>query len=578
MTWNSADRLEHWITRTLEYADEVVLLVDESSSDDTYEVARTFGDIVRLVEHPPFIEVFYDLALRQAGGDWILWLDDDEFMGSAFATTRDTLLDDRYLTHYHLPYRWIVRGEDGHDRWIRTFPWHPNPRLRLIRNVGSTYYHRGRLHSPLEIAGEGRIVEPEEAVVYHLDLVWRDRAQREAKVARYRQKTAPSCEEYYLYEDYERTLATEPVLEPLVRAPSPSACREAQARRERQRVDDPHGMPAVVTVEAERERISGFWFNAPLFSAEYLASNTPTVVLANRGCTVEVKVRNTSPVTWFMNGLARGRVVLSYRWVHPEHGVVFRDGDRSLLPHAVKPGEAVTATAGLWTPYEPGNYVLEWDLRCEEGNWFSERGVEPMYVPVEVTGEDRLLDRRRAVAQLPPPPSSNPTSPPKWASSPGAPAVLANLFRAGSRARDAWRARKAPPGGIHGRNVTPLPAVRVLDTRDGTGVPGAVTGPVAAGSTVVLEVAGHTGIPDWAVGVVATLSVPSATYNGYVKISADDRSAAESAIVSGYFSDSNPSAVQVLCPLRDGRLVVWISDNHPGTAQLLLDVVAYLSP
>ncbi len=251
-----------------------------------------------MVEHPPFIEVFYDLALRQASGDWILWLDDDEFMGSTFADTRDALLEDRHLTHYHLPYRWIVRGDDGEHRWIRTFPWHPNPRLRLIRNVGSTYFHRGRLHSPLEIAGEGRVVEPEEAVVYHLDLVWRDRAQREAKVARYRQKNAPSCEEYYLYEEYERTLATEPVLEPLVREPSASACREAEARSKRSRGKATQGMPAAVTVEEERARISGFWSSAPLFSADYLASNTPPVVLSNRGCTVEVKVRNTSPVTW----------------------------------------------------------------------------------------------------------------------------------------------------------------------------------------------------------------------------------------------------------------------------------------
>lgn len=57
-------------------------------------------------------------------------------------------------------------------------------------------------------------------------------------------------------------------------------------------------MPAAVTVEEERARISGFWSSAPLFSADYLASNTPPVVLSNRGCTVEVKVRNTSPVTW----------------------------------------------------------------------------------------------------------------------------------------------------------------------------------------------------------------------------------------------------------------------------------------
>ncbi len=169
ITWNSGDRLEHWVTRALEYADEIVLLVDASSTDDTYEIARTYADSLKLVEHPPFIEVFYDLALRQARGDWILWLDDDEFMGRDFVRTRDALLRERHLTHYHLPYRWVVRGKDGNDHWLATFPWHPNPRLRLVRNVGSIYHHRGRLHSPLEIAGDGRIVNPDEAVMYHLD-------------------------------------------------------------------------------------------------------------------------------------------------------------------------------------------------------------------------------------------------------------------------------------------------------------------------------------------------------------------------------------------------------------------------
>ncbi len=83
-----------------------------------------------------------------------------------------------------------------------------------------------------------------------------------------------------------------------MRDPSASACREAEARSKRWRGEATHGMPAAVTVEAERARISGFWDSAPLFFADYLASNTPAVVLSNRGCTVEVKVRNTSPVTW----------------------------------------------------------------------------------------------------------------------------------------------------------------------------------------------------------------------------------------------------------------------------------------
>jgi hypothetical protein len=34
----------------------------------------------------------------------------------------------------------------------------------------------------------------------------------------------------------------------------------------------------------------------------------------------------------------------------------------------------------------------------------------------------------------------------------------------------------------------------------------------------------------------------------------------------------------VLTALVDGRLSIWLSDNFPGTAQILVDVVAYLNP
>ncbi|HSP38292.1 MAG TPA: glycosyltransferase, partial [Frankiaceae bacterium] len=132
ITQNSGDRLEHWITRAREYADEVGLLVDESSTDDTYDLAREHADSVRLVEHPPYIEVYYDLALRHAGGEWILWLDDDELMNVGFAGSRDEMLSDRFVTHFLLPYRWVIPaaavepGQEGF-RWLSSFPWHPDP-------------------------------------------------------------------------------------------------------------------------------------------------------------------------------------------------------------------------------------------------------------------------------------------------------------------------------------------------------------------------------------------------------------------------------------------------------------------
>lgn len=574
ITRNSGDRLEHWITRAREYADEVVLLVDESATDQTVDVAREHADSVRLVEHPPFIEVYYDLALRHASGDWILWLDDDEFMGKGLAETRDHLLADRELTHYLLPYRWVVRGDDG-DRWLTTFPWHPNPRPRLFRNVGSTFSHRGRLHSPIDIAGEGRTLHPDEAVVYHLDLAWRTRGEREAKVARYRGNNAPSCEEYYLYEDYERSLRSEPVPEPLEREASPQALEAAAERRSR--VPVPLGPRA--SVAEEQARIAGFWASAPVFAAEYLGTTTPASVLPNRGYAVEVTVRNTSSVRWRTSGPERGRIVLSYHWATAEHGVILRQGDLSLLDEGLEPGATTTVLAGLWTPYQPGTYTLQWDLFSQDVNWFSERGVLPHEVTVTVEADERLLAKPRAVADLPPA-VTRPAAVPEPEPAASATTRLAGrlvepLHRVRTRRRRETEPEHSAPI-VVGANVVPIRQCRVLDTRDGTGVAGAVHGPVAAGTTVTLQVGGTNDIPDYAAGVVGTLSIPDSDYNGFVNVTGG--SGPPDGIVAGYFVDAGPSAFQVLARLVDGSLSIWLSDNWPGHAHILLDVVAYLNP
>lgn len=521
---------------------------------------------MRLVEHPPFIEAFYDLALRHATGDWILWLDDDELMGAGFAETKDDLLRNRDLTHYYLPYRWVIREADGSERWLSTFPWHPNPRLRLVRNVGSILSHRGRLHSPLDVAGEGRVLSPDEAVVYHLDLAWRSRSAREAKVARYRGNNAPSCEEYYLYEDYARTVSTEPVPEPLDRPPS-AAAQAAGSARVRRGLIDPSGPPAKVA--DEKARIARFWDTAPLFSAEYVNSSTPPHVLANRGYNVEVKVRNTSSVAWRNSGPERGRIMLGYHWLTEQHGVVLREGDYSLLDDVVEPGDTATVLAGLWTPYEPGSYILQWDLVGKDVNWFSERGVAALSVPVTVGSDDLLLSKPRTVAELPPP-ATDAASGERPTPQSKAGRLQALIRQTAARPRSIDRAHS----GLSGQNVVPIRAARALDSRDGSGVPGASNGPLQAGATVTLRLAGNLGIPDYAVGVVATVSVPAADYNGFVNVVAGN--GPPSGIVSGYFTDREPAAFQVVSGLEDGRLTLWLSDNWPGTAQLLVDVTAYL--
>ncbi len=624
ITANSSDRLERWATLAREYADEIALLVDEASDDETVRLARRVADRVQVVEHPPFIEVAMDWGLRSARGEWVLWLDDDEVLAPGFPDRIDELLGDRDVTHYWQAERWVVRRPEGGYGWLATFPWHPNPRLRLIRRVGSVFSHRGRLHSPIDVEGEGRVLEDGDTAIYHLDFVLRDRSARERKVARYQGHPAPSCEEYYLWEDYEST-AEIVALDATVIERRPG--QEALARAAKAAATNAPDEGPPVSIDRLQASIARYRPNADLFAASYRSHTTPERVLANRGYTARLEIENTSALRWRTTGRDTGRVELGYHWVHAEHGVLLRDGDATLLPGVVEPGHVVTVTAGLWTPYEPGRYRIEWDLHCVGVSWFSERGTPPLTVEVEVQARDRLLATPRTVARLPAraltawatvaPEAAGPESSTERAEPGASPAVHDAPGRprsvgvvagrrvarrlASTRLGAALAPTDPPPGPTEdpraptrsadrsdgtsarawpaGANLVPLTPIRVLDTRDGSGIPGAPVGPIPAGAIVTVDVTGHPHIPDTAVGVVGNLSVPASDYNGLV--SAYPAGTAGDGTVGVYFNDrGEPSVNQVVLGLGTGtnlgKVSMHVSENAAGTVQLLLDLVAYL--
>jgi len=558
---NSADRLEHWLLRTLEFADEVVLLVDDSSTDGTLDVARRYADVVHLYEHPPYIERAMDWCLRQANGDWLLWLDDDELMHAGFRDAIEPVLDDTRLTHAYLQSRAVVRAPDGYG-WLQRFPWYPDWRLRLVRNIGSIFRHRGLLHSPIEVHGDGVTLGSDETSIYHFDLVMRSRAEREAKVNRYRGNDAPSCEEYYLHEDYSSSKAIAPFdATAVVRNPATTALEAGHRRRSRPELV----VKPKLTGDAMLVHLAGVNPTAEIFVAEYLSHSFPATLEADRGATGEVTIRNTSHVPWRSSGAEPGWVSVRYHWRHADHGLVLREGDRSLLPGRVAPGTTVTLPVGIWAPHDPGAYALELDLRAEGLGWFSEHGVVPLTVPIEVRVAEGVGRSVRTAAQLP--------------RVRGGPDVR-------QRDRSARRLRKERhplKAELRARNVVPIAPIRVLDTRDGSGAPGAVLGPLSAGSSITVELNEPLGIPGHAVGVVGNLCVPTATYNGYVSSSPGDGGQHSNGFVSLYFNDGgNPTVNQVTMWLGPsdgvgGRVSLLLSDNHPGTAELLLDLVAYVS-
>jgi hypothetical protein len=383
------------------FADEVVLSVDAASDPDTLAVARAHADVVSLVDLDGRPNPAYGWTAERASGDWILALDDDEVVGAELERMLPSLLAER-VTHFHLPVRWVVPGASGGLSWIREFPWYPNHATRLFRNLRGGFRHPPQLHAVWEVVGEGRALAPDAAAIYHLDLALKDRRAREAKRDRYHRQAlpgVPTCEEYYLYEDYGPALELVPVgaLEKAVTAVFVGAPPSLGKPGPPLPVT---GAPALYAYAADRSP------DPPIWAAEYLEHDTPDELGTNRGHAVSLRVRNTSQGTWRSVGSVVGRVVMSYRWRGLDGRLVIPQGDISLLPEALGPGEVAELVAGLWTPSEPGRYLLEWEALCERVAWFSDRGVPAL------VHEVRVVDRgeRPRAPHFPAPPGAVPSS------------------------------------------------------------------------------------------------------------------------------------------------------------------------
>jgi glycosyltransferase involved in cell wall biosynthesis len=152
---------EHNISACLDsarWADEVIV-VDSGSRDRTVEIARTFTERVFTISWEGY-GAARNYALRQATGDWILWLDADERVTPALAEEVKSLIqaDAREVDGYAIARRAYFLG-----RWIRHSGWYPGRVVRLFRR-GTARFSETRVHEQLQIDG---MVAPTEHDLLH---------------------------------------------------------------------------------------------------------------------------------------------------------------------------------------------------------------------------------------------------------------------------------------------------------------------------------------------------------------------------------------------------------------------------
>jgi RHS repeat-associated protein len=127
------------------------------------------------------------------------------------------------------------------------------------------------------------------------------------------------------------------------------------------------------------------------------------------------------------------------------------------------------------------------------------------------------------------------------------------------------------PDGKVGARFFPAGPVRLMDTRTGSG---GTTGPVAAGATVRLQVAGVSGVPSSGVtSVVLNLTAVSPSGSGFLEAYPDGTTAPTVSDVS--FGGGLTVANMITVPLgADGKVAILVGGT--GSVQILADLAGYL--
>lgn len=149
----------------LRWADEVLVLVDEATRDDSSAVARSHAD---RVEERPFgsFSAFRNAALDLAAGTWVFFVDADERVSPTLAAEvraataphpRLAAADQESLPVAY----WVPRLNIMFGRLIRGGGWYPDLQLRLLRRDTARYDEDELVHELPQVHGPtGRLTQP----------------------------------------------------------------------------------------------------------------------------------------------------------------------------------------------------------------------------------------------------------------------------------------------------------------------------------------------------------------------------------------------------------------------------------
>jgi len=146
-TRNSAHRLRGLLEHVKDVVDEIIV-VDGYSTDDTVDVAKSYGAKVyqrRPWGYPDPDRMF---ALKQASHNWILMLDDDERLCNRLKNELKSIIEDRSIRFVAIDILRINLAKGGR---IILAPYYPDRVVKIFRKDKITF--TGRVHDGPRVLG-----------------------------------------------------------------------------------------------------------------------------------------------------------------------------------------------------------------------------------------------------------------------------------------------------------------------------------------------------------------------------------------------------------------------------------------
>lgn len=344
------------LQRLRELGDELVVVVDDTSTDDTLDVARQFTKNAHLFAHDPIFMEMRRQSIYRCTGDWIYWVDDDDILSSRWTRPAlEALMKARTVTHYWIPGRYLLT-EGG--LYLSTAPHIGHFHMLLHRNIESIVVLPTKLHQQTAIAGEPAYLAG--MYIDAMDFVWHDRKYREAKINTYDEAydetgTGFNNTRFYLYEDYYfETRHIEDSLAPMVMAPINETNVEAGVHV--RFLDCPEKMTVGQT----------YWIMSRIIN------NSDRTLLPQ-----------SEFIRW-------GTLAVSYHWFDNSESLEDNVDLRTAFPARISPHHQHDALVKVTAPGIPGTYQLQIDILEENQHWFSKSPGAGIY-------EIRTVDVTRLV-------------------------------------------------------------------------------------------------------------------------------------------------------------------------------------